>query len=53
MPIWLSVSVVVVVAVAVTGLAAYLIDRLNHAHKGFTAEHAENREEKAISRPQR
>jgi hypothetical protein len=53
MPIWLSVSVVVVVAVAVTGLAAYLIDRLNHAHKGFTTEDTEDTEEKAINRPQR
>jgi len=29
MPIWLSVSLVVVVAVAVTGVVLFLIDRLN------------------------
>jgi hypothetical protein len=31
MPLWLSVSVFVLVAVAVTGLVAWLIDRSNHA----------------------
>ena len=31
MPLWLSVCLVVLAGVAVTGLAAYLIDRSNHA----------------------
>jgi len=30
MPLWLSVSLVVLAGVVVTGLAAYLIDRSNH-----------------------
>jgi hypothetical protein len=30
MPIWLTVSIVVVCVVAMTGVVAYLIDRLNH-----------------------
>ena len=31
MPLWLSVCLVVVLGVAVTAVAAYLIDRSNHA----------------------
>jgi hypothetical protein len=31
MPLWLSVCLIVVLGVAVTGVAAYLIDRSNHA----------------------
>jgi hypothetical protein len=31
MPLWLSVSLVVLLGVAGTGLVAYLIDRSNHA----------------------
>jgi hypothetical protein len=31
MPLWLSVGLIVVAAVVVTGLLAYLIDRSNHA----------------------
>jgi hypothetical protein len=30
MPLWLTVSIVVVCVVAATGVVAYLIDRLNH-----------------------
>jgi hypothetical protein len=30
MPLWLNVCLVVVAVLAVTGLVAYLIDRLNH-----------------------
>jgi hypothetical protein len=30
MPLWLTVGIVVVCVVAVTGAIAYLIDRLNH-----------------------
>ncbi len=30
MPLWLTVCLVVVGVLAVTGLIAYLIDRLNH-----------------------
>jgi hypothetical protein len=30
MPLWLTVCLAVVVVLAVTGLVAYLIDRLNH-----------------------
>ena len=30
MPLWLTVSLVVAGAVAVTGVIAYAIDRLNH-----------------------
>jgi len=30
MPLWLTVSLIVVGGVLVTGLAAYLIDRSNH-----------------------
>jgi hypothetical protein len=31
MPLWLTVTVIVVAGVLVTGLAAYLLDRSNHA----------------------
>jgi hypothetical protein len=31
MPLWLSVSLMVLVAIVATGLVAYLIDRSNHA----------------------
>jgi hypothetical protein len=31
MPLWVSVSLLVLAGVAVFGLAAYLIDRSNHA----------------------
>ena len=30
MPLWLTVSIVVVGVLALTGVIAYLIDRLNH-----------------------
>ncbi len=30
MPLWLTVCLVVVAVLAVTGVIAYLIDRLNH-----------------------
>ena len=30
MPLWLTVSLIVVSVVFITGLVAYLIDRLNH-----------------------
>jgi len=38
MPLWLTVSILVVSVVAVTGAIAYLIDRLNHNQKSFTTE---------------
>jgi hypothetical protein len=31
MPLWLSVSLVVLLGVVATGVAVYLIDRSNHA----------------------
>jgi len=45
MPLWLTVSVVVVSVVAVTGAIAYLIDRLNHGFKSSTTEDTEDTEE--------
>jgi hypothetical protein len=42
MPLWLTVGVVVVSVVAVTGAIAYLIDRLNHSQKSFTTEDTED-----------
>jgi len=44
MPLWLTVSIVVVSVVAVTGAIAYLIDRLNHNQKSFTTEDTEDTE---------
>ena len=44
MPLWLTVSIVVVSVVAVTGAIAYLIDRLNHGLQSSTTEDTEDTE---------
>ena len=45
MPLWLTVSIVVVSVVAVTGAIAYAIDRLNHGVESSTTEDTEDTEE--------
>ena len=50
MPIWLSVSLVVVAAVAVTGVILFLIDQLNRTQEISTTENTADTKEKAINR---